>query len=167
MSRVGGWEEPADEEERERSKPPRIIDVLKYKSNGIGFVYDRPQQVFVVRREGGPARQLTGGAFESHHPTWTPDGRRVAFVSARHADRDEDGATDVFTVPAEGGEARQLTRTEGPASSPAFSPDGRTVAYVGHTDPRGVSRHSRVYAVPAEGGAPVCLTERSTGTAIR
>lgn len=158
VSRVGGWEEPADEEERERSKPPRIIDVLKYKSNGIGFVYDRPQQVFVVPRAGGPVRQLTGGAFESHHPTWAPDGRQVAFVSARHADRDEDGAADVFTVPAEGGEARRLTRTEGPASSPAFSPDGRTVAYVGHTDPRGVSRHSRVYAVPAEGGESVCLT---------
>ena len=79
----------------------------------------------------------------------------MAFVSARHADRDEDGAADVFTVPVGGGEARQLTRTEGPVSWPAFSPDGRTVAYVGHTDARGVSRHHRLYVVPADGGAPV------------
>ena len=43
-------------------------------------------------------------------------------------------------------------------SWPAFSPDGRTVAYVGHTDPRGVSRHHRLYVVPADGGAPACLT---------
>ena len=76
VSRVGGWEEPTDEEERERSKPPRIIDVLKYKSNGVGFVYDRPEQVFVVSAEGGPARQLTVGAFDSHHPAWAPDGQR-------------------------------------------------------------------------------------------
>ena len=75
-------------------------------------------------------------------------------------DRDEDGAADVFTVPVGGGEARRLTRTEGPVSWPAFSPDGRAVAYVGHTDARGVSRHHRLYVVPADGGAPVCLTAR-------
>jgi dipeptidyl aminopeptidase/acylaminoacyl peptidase len=158
VSRVGGWEEPADEEERERSKPPRTIDVLKYKSNGVGFVYDRPQQIFVVPRDGGAARQLTVGPFDNHHPTWTPDSRHLAFVSARHAERDEDGAADVFTVPIDGGEPRQLTRTEGPVAWPVFSPDGRTVAYVGHVYAREVSRHQRLYTVPVGGGAPVCLT---------
>src|SRR5262249_5115378 len=81
VSRVGGWEEPADEEERERSKPPRTIDILKYKSNGVGFVYDRPQQVFVVPREGGAVRQLTVGPFDNHHPMWAPDSRHLAFAS--------------------------------------------------------------------------------------
>ena len=60
LSRVGGWEEPTDEEERERSKPPRIIDVLRYKSNGVGFIYDRPQEIFVVPSAGGPSRQFPG-----------------------------------------------------------------------------------------------------------
>jgi dipeptidyl aminopeptidase/acylaminoacyl peptidase len=158
VSRVGGWEEPADEEERERSKPPRTIDVLKYKSNGVGFVYDRPQQIFVVPRDGGAARQLTVGPFDNHHPAWAPDSRHLAFVSARHAERDEDGAADVFTVPIDGGEPRQLTRTEGPVAWPVFSPDGRTLAYVGHVYAREVSRHQRLYTVPVGGGAPVCLT---------
>ena len=77
VSRVGGWEEPTDEEERERSKPPRIIDVLKYKSNGVGFVYDRPRAGLRglrgrrVRPASSPA-----GAFDSHHPAWAPDGQR-------------------------------------------------------------------------------------------
>jgi dipeptidyl aminopeptidase/acylaminoacyl peptidase len=158
VSRVGGWQEPADEEERERSKPPRTIDILKYKSNGVGFVYDQPQQIFVIARDGGSPRQITVGVFDNHHLTWAPDSRHVAFVSARHAERDEDGAADVFIVPIDGGEPRQITRTEGPASFPAFSPDGRTIAYLGHADPRGVSRHSRVYTVPVEGGPPVCRT---------
>src|SRR5262245_35259959 len=118
VSRVGGWEEPADEEERERSRPARVIEVLRYKSNGVGFIYDRPQQIFVVSRDGGPIRQLTTGEFDNHHPAWAPDSRHVAFVSARHAERDEDSAADLFSVPLEGGEPRQLTRTEGPVSWP-------------------------------------------------
>ena len=158
VARVGGWEEPKDEEERARSKPPRVIDVLKYRSNGTGFIYDRPRQVFVVGTDGGPARQLTDGPFDHQYPAWSPDGRWVAFASARHADRDEDSAADVWIVPAEGGEPRRLTSTAGPASWPSFSPDGRTVAYLGHPHPRDVSRHHRVWTVPVAGGPPVCLT---------
>jgi dipeptidyl aminopeptidase/acylaminoacyl peptidase len=159
VARVGGREEPEDEDERERSRPPRIIDVLKYRSNGTGFIYDRPRQVFVVEADGGPARQLTDGPYDHQHPAWSPDARSVAFVSARHRDRDEDSAADVFIVPAEGGEARQVTPTAGPVSWPAFSPDGRTLAFLGHPHARDVSRHHRVYVVSAEGGAPECLTE--------
>ena len=159
VSRVGGWEEPTDEEERERSKPPRIIDILRYKSNGVGFIYDRPQQIFVVPSAGGSPRQLTAGSFENHHPAWAPDGQHVAFVSARHDERDEDSAADIFTVPVGGGDARQITRTMGPVSWPVYSADGRTVAYIGHAHARAVSRHHRLYTVPAVGGAPQCLTE--------
>jgi dipeptidyl aminopeptidase/acylaminoacyl peptidase len=158
VSRVGGWEEPKDEEERERSRPPHVIEVLKYKSNGTGFVHDRPAHVFVVGADGGPARQLTDGHFEHQHPVWSPDGRRVAFVSARHPGRDEDNAADAWIVPAEGGAARRLTRTAGPVSWPSISPDGGTLAYLGHALPREVSRHVRVHAVPVAGGPPVCLT---------
>ncbi|MCI0581563.1 MAG: S9 family peptidase, partial [Chloroflexi bacterium] len=158
VSRVGGWEEPKDEDERERSKPPRTIDVLKYKSNGTGFIYDRPRQVFVVGADGQPARQLTDGPFDHQYPVWSPDGRWLAFASARHAERDEDSAADVWVVSADGGEPRRLTSTAGPVSWPTFAPDGRTVAYVGHAHPREVSRHQRLYAVAVDGGSPVCLT---------
>ena len=158
VARVGGWAEPEDEEERQRSKPPRTIDVLKYRYNGIGFIYDRPRHVFVVGADGGPARQVTEGLFDHQSPTWSPDGRSLAFVSARHPERDEDGAADVWIASAEGGEPRRLTSTAGPVSSAAFAPHGRTVAYLGHAYPREVSRHSRVHVVPVDGGPAVCLT---------
>jgi dipeptidyl aminopeptidase/acylaminoacyl peptidase len=158
-ARVGGWEEPKDEEERARSKPARVIDVLKYKSNGVGFVYDRPQHLFVVPADGGEARQLTDGDYDDRDPAWSPDGRWLAFAAARHAGRDTDNAADVWRVPADGGEPRRLTATAGPVSSPAVSPDGRTVTYLGHPYSRDVSRNARVYTVSADGGAPTCLTE--------
>jgi dipeptidyl aminopeptidase/acylaminoacyl peptidase len=68
----------------------------------------------------------TGAARRDHSPEWSPDGRRIAFVSRR-------GATDqVFVLDAStGGEARQLTSIPEGASSPAWSPDGKSVAFIG------------------------------------
>jgi dipeptidyl aminopeptidase/acylaminoacyl peptidase len=158
VARVGGWQEPANEEERQKSKPVRVITTLKYKANGEGFIYDRRPHIFVVSAEGGEPRQLTDGDFADSDPDWSPDGTHVAFISARHEDRDDDNASDVWIIPAHGGEARRLTDTAGPVSSPTFSPDGRTIAYLGHRYLRESGRNKRVFTMPVAGGVPTCLT---------
>ena len=95
VSRVGGWQEPEDEAERQKSKPVRVITSLKYKYNSEGFIYDRRPHIFVVSADGGPPQQLTDGDFVDGDPTWAPDGSTIAFTSARHEDRDYDNAADV------------------------------------------------------------------------
>jgi dipeptidyl aminopeptidase/acylaminoacyl peptidase len=160
VARVGGEEEPENEEEKGKSKPARIITELKYKSNGEGFVYDRRPHVFVVPADGSAApRQITDGDFADGRPAWSPDGRLIAFTSARHEDHDYDNAADVFVVPAEGGEPRRVTDTAGPASLPSFSPDGRTIAFLGSRYINEAGRNTRVFTVPVDGGTPMCLTE--------
>ncbi|HEY5033955.1 MAG TPA: prolyl oligopeptidase family serine peptidase [Candidatus Dormibacteraeota bacterium] len=68
----------------------------------------------------------TGAARRDHSPEWSPDGRRIAFVSRRGA------ADQVFVLDvATGGEAMQLTSLPEGASSPAWSPDGKNVAFIG------------------------------------
>jgi len=158
-SRVGGWHEPDREEERGKSRPPRIITSLKYRMDGEGFTFDRRPHVFVVPAEGGTARQLSDGDFPDAFPAWSADGRLIAFTSERHSTRDENWAGDVFVVPAEGGVLRQLTGTVGPVRHPAFSPDGRWIAYVSFPYPTDDGRNARVYVIATEGGAPLCLTE--------
>jgi dipeptidyl aminopeptidase/acylaminoacyl peptidase len=158
-SRVGGWHEPDREEERGKSKPPRVITSLKYRMDGEGFTFDRRPHVFVVPAAGGEVRQLTDGDFPDAFPTWSPDGRLIAFTSEHHPTRDENWSGDVFVVPAEGGEPRQLTDTPGPVRHPAFSPDGRWIAYVSFPYPTDDGRNARVYVIAPEGGAPRCLTE--------
>ena len=160
VSRVGGWQEPESEAERRKSKPVRVITTLKYRLNGEGFTHDRPTHVFTVAATGGaPPVQLTTGECADHHPTWSPDGRWVAFSSARHPDRDYDDASDLWIVPAEGGAPRRVTDTLGPAIYPAFSPDGRTLAYLGRRHRNEYGRNVRVLSVPVEGGAPRSLTD--------
>ena len=82
-----------------------------------------------------------------------PDGRTVAFVSARHETRDEDAASDVFTVSAEGGDPVRVTATDLTVSRPAFSPDGGTIWFCG-TPIDLAGRTTGLWSVPADGSAP-------------
>jgi dipeptidyl aminopeptidase/acylaminoacyl peptidase len=166
VSRVGGWEEPESDEEKQKSKPARVITTLKYKLNAEGFTYDRRPHLFVVAAEGGTPRQITDGDFADADPAWSPDGRLIAFTSARHEDRDHDDASDIWLVDAEGGPARRMTDSAGPAGLASFSPDGRTLAYLGRRQVNDIGGNMRVFAISVEGGAPVCLTsafDRSCG----
>ncbi|MFW5748774.1 MAG: prolyl oligopeptidase family serine peptidase [Chloroflexota bacterium] len=74
---------------------------------------------------GGEPRQLTRGEKDSQ-PRWSPDGRTLAFVSAR-ADKPQ-----IYLLPVQtpGGEARQLTSMANGAGSPAWSPDGEYIAFL-------------------------------------
>jgi dipeptidyl aminopeptidase/acylaminoacyl peptidase len=158
VSRVDGWQESDTEEDGRKSKPTRVITTLKYKANGEGFIYDRRPHIFVVSADGGEPQQLTDGDFADTDPAWSPDGTLLAFVSARHEDRDYDNASDVWLISAHGGEPRRLTDTAGPVLSPAFAPDGRTIAYLGHRYLNESGRNTRVFIMPVAGGRPTCLT---------
>lgn len=135
----------------------RVIDRLNYKLDGEGFDDGRRRHVFVVPYSSrlAAARQLTSGDFDDTEPAWAPDGQSLAFVSARHPEREFDRKRDVWVAPTGGGEPRRVTGATGPCAGPVYSPDGQTIAYTGHdNDPRyGPTTQPTIWVTPAAGDA--------------
>ncbi|MGH7921284.1 MAG: S9 family peptidase [Candidatus Dormibacteraceae bacterium] len=131
-SRVRG---PRYEPESERAQEPRRIDRLFSRLNGEGWTIDRPTHVFLLPADGGaPPRQLTDGPEAFGPVTWSPDGRRLVFQSARHPHADLDRKDDLWSIAVDPAaedrpEPLRLTRTEGAHTMPSFHPDGQRLAF--------------------------------------
>jgi dipeptidyl aminopeptidase/acylaminoacyl peptidase len=80
--------------------------------------------VWVVRAEGGDARQLTRGDKSVGAPRWSPDGKWITFTSTRVGDKSQ-----LFAISPDGGEALQLTKNEGGVQGYQWSRDGRIIAF--------------------------------------
>jgi dipeptidyl aminopeptidase/acylaminoacyl peptidase len=136
-------------------EPPRRITSLLYRRDDLGFLSDRPSQVFVVALDGTPV-QVTEGDFDNGDPSWSPDGEWLTFPAARHASHRDDLAKDVWVVRPDGTDLRALTDTTLSIGQPRFTPDGSAVVFVGHTagkerlDP--VIRNQFLWSVPVAGG---------------
>ncbi len=116
-------------------------------------------QVFVLSLGSGVAIQLTSGDAGAITPAWSPDGTQIAFSRSRRGIADY-SVLDVWVMNADGLNVRRLTQDVGRAFAPTWSPDGTTIACYG-TDAQepGVGESvTRVWLVPAAGGAPRRLT---------
>ncbi|MEO8190401.1 MAG: S9 family peptidase [Acidobacteriota bacterium] len=107
----------------------RVAWVKKIKDQSGAWKLGAVEIAEVGAAEGTP-RRVTGGAdgraHDEHHPVWSPDGRRIAFLS----DAAKGGQAQVWVAPAAGGPARQLTKLQGQLDNPRWSPDGRSIAFL-------------------------------------
>jgi dipeptidyl aminopeptidase/acylaminoacyl peptidase len=136
----------------------KIITRVRYKFDGEGFWDGRYKHLFTVAAEGGPVRQLTTGDYDHADPAWSPDGRRLAFISNQTAEADFTNVTDVWVLPLDG-EPRSLTQSVGPCSMPVWSPDGSMIAYLGHDNSFMGATNIGLWIVPAQGGTSRLLTK--------
>jgi dipeptidyl aminopeptidase/acylaminoacyl peptidase len=140
----------------------RLIDRLRYQFNGQGFIHERFQNLWLIDVESGGAAPLTQGESHDQEPSWSPDGRQIAFISDRHRNADLTWRTDVYVVGADGGRPRRLSGGDGKQAyaSPRWSPDGEWLAAVGVREmpPRTIPQAS-VWRFRVTDGAAENLTE--------
>jgi dipeptidyl aminopeptidase/acylaminoacyl peptidase len=135
------------------SKSPSDVRHYKhitYKFNDTGWFDDKRAHLWVVDVASGAAKQTTdGNDWDDSDPQWSPDGRRLAFVSDRTG-KAFDGSrnTDIWVVDAAGGPLTKISTSEEPDNSPRWSPDGRSIAFLGPTEERA---HPKVWIAASDG----------------
>jgi dipeptidyl aminopeptidase/acylaminoacyl peptidase len=79
--------------------------------------------LWVIDTAGTRLRELTIGPWRDSAPAWSPDGKRIAFLS------DRDGSTQIHVMWVDTREILQLTRVERTPSNFEWSPDGKWILY--------------------------------------
>lgn len=162
-SRLAVVASDADPDESGRAKPgesarapkPIVVTRLQFKRDGVGYLTDRRDHVYVVDVATTRSVQVTSGPYDDRSPVWSPDGRTIAFVSNRTKDPDANNNTDIFVVAAEAGATpRALTAWPGEDDSPVFTPDGQAIVYVQGGDPQDVWYDTNDLATVSLAGGP-------------
>jgi dipeptidyl aminopeptidase/acylaminoacyl peptidase len=102
----------------------------------VAFTVARPdiaknstdRQIYTVPSDGGTPVQITkdGG---NQRPRWTPDGKRIVFVSTRT------GTSQVWSMNADGSDPKQITSLAAGAEGVIVSPDGGSILFTSNVYP--------------------------------
>jgi Tol biopolymer transport system component len=102
-----------------RTGPPRIAVSVFTGFPGRADIY-------TMNSRGGDFRRLTKGPGDAAFPTWSPDGRRIAFNWTLHW-ASQGAARGIYVMNADGSGRRLLARAGW--GVPTWSPDGSRIAF--------------------------------------
>lgn len=114
---------------------PRVQDPqLSPDGRQVLYLLDRPDwkenrrvsHVWRINADGSSATQLTYGQRGENSPRWSPDGKRIAFLTRRGDNED----TQLYLLENEGGEARQVMRHPSGVSGIQWAPDSKTIFFL-------------------------------------
>ena len=149
--------------EAEKAPRPIVITRLQHKQDGEGYLDNGKSHVYVADAAGALAshgtthasvKPLTWGIHNEDNPTWSPDGRLIAFSSNRTEHPDANENSDIFTIEVDGGRITQVTKDPGAEDGPVWSPDGKEIAFVHVPVDPPVYATPRIWSASASGGQP-------------
>ena len=126
--------------------------------DGSTIAFSYKGDLFTVASRGGEARQLTSNAAYDAYPVWSPDGKSIAFSSAR------EGSLDVYIINRNGGTPKRLTTDSGDETPLCFL-DNEHVLFEANIMPtaKSILFNSRsfpqVYQIGTNGGRPRLFSE--------
>ena len=120
--------------------------------------------IYVMAADGKNQRRLTNNPASDHSPSWSPDGKRIAFVSDRdgHVHRRIPWLTyEIYVMDADGSNQLNLTNNPHDDRSPSWSPDGKRIVFESDRDnDRG--HNIEIYVMDADGSNQINITNNLT-----
>ena len=107
----------------ETSGPVTAAEIAVRDSGVVPVGFDR--NVFTLDVSTGALRQVTNAPGDDLAPTWSPDGRHVAFTS------DRNGIYNLYVTELASGRTQPLTDVLNGVFAPHWSLDGRKIAFTG------------------------------------
>ena len=107
-------------------------------------------EIYVMDDDGDNQRNLTNNPGDDKDPSWSPNGKRIAFSSARNGE-----LHDIYVMDADGGNLLNITNHPDSDWNPSWSPDGKRIAFVSN---RTKDLNPDIYVMDADGGNPQNLT---------
>jgi dipeptidyl aminopeptidase/acylaminoacyl peptidase len=157
-------DKPVSAPAKPKTPPPFIVDRLQFKRDTVGYLDRRRTHLYVFDVSSKSLTQITSGDYDDSEPTWSPDGKSLAFTSNRSTpDPDRNFNNDIWVVAAnntdKGANVTRITANLGADHSPAWSPDGKWLAFVSQVDVKAIDYATQHLAIaPSNGGEAKVLT---------
>ena len=144
----------------------RIARRITYRADGLGWRGSSRRHLFAVEIINHSMIQLTSGDWDDASPRWSPDGGRIAFISARKLENDISRQTEAYVIASSGGSAMEWSAGLHTVGSITWSPDGNQLAVIGTEDPEIQAYSQGYFYILSPKTVPVKLTNDNIKPAV-
>ena len=122
-----------DTEAADLSTEPYRVDRTVYRFDGIGYLDNEVNDIYVLDLAAGDTTRLTDDRNHNSNPRWAPDGRSILYDASMRADASRAMTPNLMLVDLAGKQSTVLADWAN-IESANFTPDGRRIVFIGRPD---------------------------------
>lgn len=126
-----------DSRGEDKPQPPLVIDRFQFMEDYRDYLTSNFQRLWTVQLDGKQLTQLTFNDTDAWLPSWSPDGKHIAYVTRTGPEPDRHLNYDVYTIaPVAGSQPEKISQFAGSdvdpywESRPSWSPDSTQLAWL-------------------------------------